>query len=68
MYKDVHDYYKSCDACHIIGGLATQTLTKLVISLLEEPFIKWGLDFVGPIKLKKIYKKYIYSCCHKLCY
>jgi hypothetical protein len=51
MYKDVHDYYKSCDACQRIGGLVTQSLVKLVTSLLKEPFMKWGLDFVGPIKL-----------------
>jgi hypothetical protein len=30
--------------------LATQSLAKLVTSLLEEPFMKWRLDFVGPIK------------------
>ncbi len=23
----------------------------MVITLPEEPFIKWGLDFIGPIKL-----------------
>jgi hypothetical protein len=34
MYKDVHDYYKSCDACQRTWGLATQSLTKLVTSLL----------------------------------
>jgi hypothetical protein len=47
---DVHDYYRSCDACQKIRGLATQSLVKLVTSLLEEPFMKWGFDFVGPIK------------------
>jgi len=51
MYKDVHDYYKSYDACQRTRGLATQNLIKLVTSLLEEPFMKWGLDFVGLIKL-----------------
>jgi hypothetical protein len=51
MYKYVHDYYKSCDACQRIGRLATQSLIKLVTSILEEPFMKWKLDFVGPIKL-----------------
>jgi hypothetical protein len=50
MYKDVHDYYRSCDACQRIIGLATQSFAKLVISLLKEPFMKWGLDFMGPIK------------------
>ncbi len=64
MSKDVHDYYRSCDACQITGRLATQSLAKLVTRLLEEPFMKWGLDFVGLIKPTTN----IYSCCHKLCY
>jgi hypothetical protein len=50
MYKDVHDYYRSYDACQIISKLATQNFAKLVINLPKEPFMKWGLDFVGPIK------------------
>ncbi len=49
MYRDVHDYYRSCDACQRIGGLATQSLAKLVINLLEEPFMKWGLDLWGQL-------------------
>jgi hypothetical protein len=47
MYTDVHDHYRSCDACQIIGGLAIQSLAKLVTNLPKEPFMKWGLDFVG---------------------
>jgi hypothetical protein len=50
MYKDVHDYYISCDACQRTRGLATQSLANLVTSLPNEPFMKWGLDFVWPIK------------------
>ncbi len=50
MYRDVHDYYRSYDACQRTRGLVTQGLIKLVTSFLEEPFMKWGLDFVGPIK------------------
>ncbi len=50
LYKDVHDYYKPYDACQKTNKLATQSLAKLVTSLLDERFMKWGLDFVGPIK------------------
>ncbi len=49
MYRDVHDYCRSCDACQKTRRLTTQSLAKLVTSFLKEPFIKWGLDFVGPI-------------------
>jgi hypothetical protein len=50
----VHDYCRSCDACQKTGGLTIQ-------SLIEEPFMNWGFDFVVPIKLAKIYarNKYI---------
>jgi hypothetical protein len=51
LFKDTHDFCKSCDSCQKIGGLKTKSLVKLVtITLLKEPFMKWGPDFVGPIK------------------
>ncbi len=39
MYRDVHDYCRSYDACQKTRGLATQILAKLITSLLEEPFM-----------------------------
>ncbi len=50
MVNYVHDYYRFCDACQRIGRLVIQSFAKLVTSLPEEPFMKWGLDFVGLIK------------------
>ncbi len=47
MYRDVHDYCKSCDACQKTRGLIIQSFAKLVTSFPKEPFMKWGLDFVG---------------------
>jgi hypothetical protein len=55
MYRDVHDYCKSCDACKKTRGLATQSFAKLIISFPKEPFMIWGLDFVGLIKPTRRY-------------
>ncbi len=46
----MNDYCKSYDAYQRIGGLAIQSLAKLVMNFSEAQFMKWGLDFVGPIK------------------
>jgi hypothetical protein len=43
---------RSCDACQKARGLTTLSFAKLVTTLLKEPFMKWGLDIVGPIKFQ----------------
>jgi hypothetical protein len=50
LFHDASEFCKSCDACQRAKGLATQSLVKLVTTLPKEPFMKWGLDFVGLIK------------------
>ncbi len=61
MYKDVHDYYKSCDACQITRGLTTQSLVKLVIYKFSKGTIcEMGIWFCGANQANgKIYKKHI---------
>ncbi len=44
----MHDYCRSYDACQ--RRLAIQSLAKLVTSPPKEPFMKWGPNFMGPIK------------------
>jgi hypothetical protein len=51
MNWDVHEYCRTCVQCQRISNLLTQKLTKLVITLHEEPFQKWGLDFIALVKL-----------------
>jgi len=52
LFHDVFELCKSCDACQRTGGLVIKSLAKLVTTLIEEPFMKWKLDFVGPINLQ----------------
>jgi hypothetical protein len=45
------EYCKNYDLiCQNVGGLKIMNLKKLVTTLLKELFMKWMLDFIGPIK------------------
>jgi hypothetical protein len=51
LFKYTHEFCKSYDNCQRTRGLKTKGLTKLVMTLPKEPFMKWGLDFTSIIKL-----------------
>ena len=50
LYKDTYQYCQTCHECQKTGGLPKSVSTKLMTTLLAEPFMKWGLDFVGLVK------------------
>ncbi len=50
LFKDTHDFCKSYDRCQKIRGFKTKSLAKLVTTFPKEPFMKWGLVFIGLMK------------------
>jgi hypothetical protein len=45
LFKDTHEFCRSCGSCQKIGGLKIKNLAKLVTTLLEEPFYEVGSTF-----------------------
>ena len=60
LYKDTYKYCQTCHECQKTEGLPKLVSTKLITTLPAEPFMKWGLDFVGPVKkTRHTRKRYI---------
>lgn len=49
IHKDVLHFCKSCDNCQKMNNLTRTNIAKLIAMLLEDPFMKWGLNFINPI-------------------
>jgi hypothetical protein len=47
MYKDMHDYYISYDACQRTWGLTTQCFTNIVTSFSRGTIYEMGTWFCG---------------------
>jgi hypothetical protein len=50
MHRDAQQHCQSYDVCQQIKNLLHTPMAKLITMLLVEPFMKWGFDFIGPIK------------------
>ena len=50
LHEDVKMYYKQCDLCQRTGRPTTADMEPLTNITPLKPFMKWGLDFMGPFK------------------
>ena len=50
LFKDAYQIFKHCDVCQRAKKPLNQDHMPLHPVLLQAPFEKWGLDYVGPIK------------------
>ena len=50
ILNDVSRYVRGCDSCQRMGIPTSSDEMSLQPQVMIEPFEKWALDFVGPIK------------------
>ena len=50
MFKDSQEWAKSCDTCQRSGKPLASDMGPLQGVQPLAPFMKWGIDFMGPFK------------------
>ena len=61
LFTNANQYAKCCDPYQRVGKPTPSSAMPLILILAQNPFEKWGIDFVGPIKPSSRYgqKRYI---------
>eukprot|EP00253_Pinus_taeda_P034419 PITA_34419 len=62
LHQDVRRYTSQCDRCQRMGKPTPKDEMPMQPQVTFEPFEKWGMDFVGPIKTPSKQKQYIIMC------
>ena len=59
MYRDVKTLCEGCVACQKIGKLRKRVVPLQPLPIIDTPFLRIAIDFVGPLPRTKQGKKYI---------
>lgn len=49
LFKDTHSWVRKCGKCAMFVGKERLVAFPLHPILVEQPFARWGIDFIGPI-------------------
>ena len=59
VYNDAREWVVACDTCQRAGKPLKRDFMPLNPSHAQELFERWGLDFIGPVKVSKTRCRYI---------
>jgi transposase InsO family protein len=49
LFKDAYAWARKCEKCALFAGKERLAALPLHPIIVEQPFMRWGIDFVGPI-------------------
>lgn len=55
LHSDAREWVVRCDTCQRVGKPLKQDFIRLFPSQPKELFKRWGLDFVGPLKVSNMH-------------